>query len=85
MLQVHDRVEGDEFSLTHEFLADMLAVRRPSVTVAAGALQEAGLIRYRRGHVTIVNRPALEEASCECYASVEGDYARALGRPGPHP
>jgi CRP-like cAMP-binding protein len=83
MLQVHDRVDGDEFSLTHEFLADMLAVRRSSVTVAAGALQEAGLIRYRRGHVTVVNRPGLEEASCECYGSVVDGYARALGSAPP--
>lgn len=78
MLQVHDRVEGDEFDLTHEFLADMLAVRRSSVTVAAGTLQSAGLIQYRRGHVRITDRAGLEDASCECYQTVIEEFESVL-------
>jgi CRP-like cAMP-binding protein len=79
MLQVLDRVDGDEFDLTHEFLAEMLAVRRSSVTVAAGTLQSAGLIQYRRGHVRITDRAALEDASCECYANVNEEFASVMG------
>jgi CRP-like cAMP-binding protein len=79
MLQVHDRVDGDEFDLTHEFLADMLAVRRSSVTVAAGTLQSAGLIQYRRGHVRITDRTGLEDASCECYENVNEEFERVMG------
>ena len=77
-LEAHDRVEGDQFLLTQEFLADMLGVTRPSVSVAAGTLQAAGLIMYRRGHVTILDRPCLEEASCECYAVVRSEYEKLL-------
>jgi CRP-like cAMP-binding protein len=80
LLETHDRADGDEFLLTQEFLADMLGVTRPSVTVAAGALQTAGLITYRRGHVTILDRPRLEESSCECYAAVRREYERLLPR-----
>jgi CRP-like cAMP-binding protein len=78
LLETHDRVDGDDFQLTQEFLADMLGVTRPSVTVAAGILQTAGLITYRRGRVIIIDRPRLEEASCECYAMVRGEYERLL-------
>jgi CRP-like cAMP-binding protein len=78
LLQVRDRVDGDEFGLTQEFLADMLAVRRSSVTVAAGSLQHAGIIHYHRGRITIVDRPALERASCECYAATRSEYASAM-------
>ena len=63
----HDRVQNDEFILTHEFLAQMLGVRRPSISVVAGTLQAAGIIRYTRGNITVVNREGLEEASCDCY------------------
>jgi CRP-like cAMP-binding protein len=79
MLQVHDRVDGDEFDLTHEFLADMLAVRRSSVTIAAGTLQSAGLIQYRRGHVRITDRAGLEDASCECYETVNEEFESVMG------
>jgi CRP-like cAMP-binding protein len=79
LLMTHDRVGADEFSLTQEFLAYMLGVRRPSVTVSAGILQEAGLIRYSRGHVRIVDRENLEFSSCECYRSVRQEYERLLG------
>ena len=79
LLMTHDRVEGDEFALTHEFLAQMLGTRRSGVTVIAGALQSAGLIEYRRGHVTIRNRAGLEKAACECYGIVRGEFDRLLG------
>jgi len=67
LLLAHDRVGKDEFSLTQEFVAMMLGVSRPTVTVIAGTLQKAGLITYHRGHLTIVDREKLEAASCECY------------------
>jgi CRP-like cAMP-binding protein len=68
LLVTHDRVPGDEFRLTHEFLAAMLGVGRPTVTLAVGALQRAGLVEHRRGAIKIVDRAGLEEAACECYA-----------------
>ena len=67
MLMTHDRVASDQFSLTQQFLAFMLGVRRASVTTAAGMLQHAGLIRYSRGKVTVLDRARLEQAACECY------------------
>ena len=67
LLMAQDRVEANDFPLTQEFVAMMLGATRPTVTVVAGTLQKAGLITYRRGHVTIVNRRKLEAASCECY------------------
>ena len=79
MLMTHDRVPGDEFVLTHEVLAQMLAVRRAGVTVSAGALQKAGLITYGRGHVRILDRAGLEAAACECYAVVRAHTSRLLG------
>jgi len=78
LLMTQDRVGEDRFELTQDFLAQMLGVRRPSVTVVAGMLQRAGLITYGRGVVTITDRPALESASCECYAMVRDEYARLL-------
>lgn len=80
LLMTHDRVPGDQFRLTHEFLAVMLGVRRAGVTVAAGNLQKAGLIRYRRGEITIVNRAGLESVSCECYRLVADVYDRLVGQ-----
>jgi CRP-like cAMP-binding protein len=79
LLMTCDRVGSQEFRLSHEFLANMLGVRRATVTVAAGMLQSAGLIRYRRGRVTIMDSAALEEASCECYRIVRGHYERLIG------
>jgi CRP-like cAMP-binding protein len=67
LLTAHDRVGQDEFPLTQEFAAMMLGASRPTVTIAAGALQRAGLLAYRRGIVRIVNRARLEAAACECY------------------
>ncbi len=75
LLMCHDRVGGvDTFSLKHEYLAIMLGVRRTGVTVAAGALQEAGLIRYRRGVIRIVDRVGLEGRACECYQVVRDQF-----------
>jgi CRP-like cAMP-binding protein len=68
LLMTGDRLEGDELPLTQEFLGQMLGVRRQSVTEAACELQDRGLIHYRRGHVSIINRPRLEATACECYA-----------------
>ena len=81
LLMTHDLVGGDEFFLTHEFLAAMLGVRRASVSAVAAALQRAGLIRYHRGQITMVNRPGLEAAACECYRIITTEYARLLGFP----
>jgi CRP-like cAMP-binding protein len=80
LLMTHDRVgRAERFPLTHEFLAIMLGVRRASVSVAAEALQRAGVIQYRRGNVAVVDRPGLEAASCECYHTDSADYHRLLG------
>jgi CRP-like cAMP-binding protein len=67
LLMAHDRMEADEFLLSQEFLGMMLATRRQTVAVVAGALQAAGFIRYRHGRMTIVNREGLEDGACECY------------------
>lgn len=77
LLMTHDRVGGrDSFFLTHEFLAFMLGVRRAGVTVAAGILQRAGLIRYTRGRITVLDRAGLEAASCDCYGIVRAHFDR---------
>ena len=67
LLLTHDRVRGDEFQLSHEFLAMMLGNRRQSVTVIAGALQDDGLIKYKHGRIAILDRAGLEARACECY------------------
>lgn len=74
LLMSHDRVTGDRFLLTQEFLAQMLGVTRPSVSLAAGALQKAGLISYIRGEITILDRPRLEQAACECYRIITDEF-----------
>ena len=79
LLLTHDRVDGDQFTLTHEFLAIMLGVRRATVSVAAGTLAQAGLIRYHRGHVEILDRAGLEEAACPCYGIVRGMFEHLVG------
>ena len=79
LLMTHDRAHADHFHLTHQFLADMLGVQRSAVTIAAGNLHEGGLIRYTRGEITILDRPGLERAACECYAAVIKDYAQIFG------
>jgi CRP-like cAMP-binding protein len=71
LLMSQDRVQSDQFEITQEFLSQMLAARRSTVSVSAGILQRAGLIRYTRGRVTIVDREGLEAVSCECYAVIK--------------
>jgi CRP-like cAMP-binding protein len=78
MLLTHDRVGSDEFPLTQEFLAQMLGVRRPSVTVVAGILQQAGFIRFHRGRITITDRRGLEGASCDCYGVLREVFDRLV-------
>ena len=79
LLMSLDRLDpGEELVMTQELIANMLGVRREGVTEAAGKLQDAGLIRYARGRITVVNRPKLEERVCECYATVKKEYARLL-------
>ncbi|MDF1485584.1 Crp/Fnr family transcriptional regulator [Ramlibacter sp. H39-3-26] len=73
-----DRLHSSELAMTQELIANMLGVRREGVTEAAGRLQEAGLIRYRRGHITVLDRLGLERRSCECYAVVKKEYDRLL-------
>jgi CRP-like cAMP-binding protein len=78
LLMSQDRAGTASFHLTQEFLAYMLGVRRVGVTVAAGGLQRAGLIEYHRGELTVLDRPALEAAACDCYASDNATYAALL-------
>ncbi len=73
-----DRLAGDELVMTQELIANMLGVRREGVTEAALKLQAAGMIRYARGHITVLDRPALEGRTCECYAVVKKEYDRLL-------
>ena len=80
LLLAHDRTEGDELALTQEFLAVMLAVRRSGVTIALGALRDAGLLRNGRGRILICDRPALEAAACECYGRVQAFNAAVAER-----
>ena len=77
-LMAHDRVGSSEISLTQEFVAQMLGVRRPSVTVAAGILQKAGLITYAPGKLKIVDRAGLEACACECYRIIRDETDRLL-------
>ena len=78
LLMTHDRIGHDELQLTQEFLSQMLGVRRATVSVAAGALQRAGLISYSRGQITIVDREGLEQASCECYQLIRDEFDRLV-------
>jgi CRP-like cAMP-binding protein len=73
-----DRLEGNELYMTQELIANMLGVRRESVTESASKLQKAGLVRYSRGHIRVLDRPGLEKRSCECYAVVKKEYDRLL-------
>ena len=78
LLMCADQTENDTFELTQEYLAEMLGVRRSTVTVVAGRLQQAGLIHYRRGAITILDRRGLEATACECYRIVRNGYERPL-------
>lgn len=82
LLQTRDRVGADEFLLTQEFLAQMLGVRRGTVSLTAGVLQQAGIIRYTRGRMTVLDAAALHEAACDCYDIVQAEYRRLSGSPG---
>lgn len=73
-----DRLPSNEMNMTQGLIANMLGVRRESIAEAAGRLQDEGLIHYRRGHITVLDRPALEARACECYASVKKEYDRLL-------
>jgi Mn-dependent DtxR family transcriptional regulator len=73
-----DRLASSELSMTQELIANMLGVRREGVTEAAGKLQHAGLIQYRRGRITVLDRPRLEARSCECYKVVKTEFDRLL-------
>jgi CRP-like cAMP-binding protein len=73
-----DRLQGNDLVMTQELIANMLGVRREGVTEAAGSLQAAGLIRYVRGHITVLDRPGLEKRTCECYAVVKKECDRLL-------
>ena len=73
-----DRLPGNDLVMTQELIANMLGVRREGVTEAATALQRAGLISYRRGHITVLDRTGLERRSCECYAVVKAEYDRLM-------
>ncbi|HEX9534659.1 MAG TPA: Crp/Fnr family transcriptional regulator [Stellaceae bacterium] len=79
LLMTRDRMPADDFLLTHEFLGMMLGVRRTTVTEVMGSLQKAGLIRYRRGHVTILDHEALRSRTCECYDISRLEFDRLLG------
>ena len=78
LLMSLDRLQGNQLIMTHELIANMLGVRREGVTEAALKLQAAGLIRYARGHISVLDRQGLEQRSCECYAVVRKEYARLL-------
>jgi CRP-like cAMP-binding protein len=79
LLMCHDRVRSDQFMLTQELISQMLGVRRASVSEVAATLQRAGLIRYTRGKITILDRQGLEAGSCECYRRVKEEFDRLLG------
>jgi hypothetical protein len=83
LLQTHDRVRGDTFDLTQEFLAQMLGERRAAVNAAASQLQSQGLIRYTRGRIQVTDRPALESAACPCYGVIRDQYMRMLAPEAP--
>lgn len=82
LLMTQDRVHSPAFPLTQEFLGQMLGVRRPTVSMAVGMLSKAGLIAYLRGHVTVLDRPGLEAASCECYRVIADEFERLVGAAG---
>ncbi|HQT26057.1 MAG TPA: Crp/Fnr family transcriptional regulator [Burkholderiales bacterium] len=79
LLLMHDRMLSDEFRLTQQAIAHMLGVRRESVTKASGELRDAGIIGYRRGYITVHDRPGLEGQCCECYGMLQLEFGRLLG------
>jgi CRP-like cAMP-binding protein len=85
LLHARDRYESDELPLTQEFLAEMLGVRRTTVSLTAQILQNAGILKYRRGNLVIVDRAGLEAVSCECYSAVKENILRILPPPAHKP
>jgi CRP-like cAMP-binding protein len=81
LLQARDRLQSNDIQLTHEFLSQMLGVRRTTVTVVANSLQRAGLIRYHRGHIEIVDRAGLEARACECYEAIRRQIGHVISPP----
>jgi CRP-like cAMP-binding protein len=81
LLMAHDRARTDEFPMTQEFMSLMLGVRRAGVSIAAGILQKAGVIDYKHGCITVLDRPGLEAVACECYGTVRQQFKRLLGSP----
>lgn len=81
LLMAHDRAKGDTFAITHEFFAMMLGVRRAGITVAAGLLQQGGRIHDERGRITVMDRPGLERAACECCGVMRRTLDRLLAVP----
>ena len=79
LLMAHDRAEDNHLPITQEFLSLMLCVYRPSVTIVAGILQRAGIIRYTKGNITILDREALEATACDCYRMVQDRFKYLLG------
>ena len=80
LLRCHDLLGNDTITLTQDFLAEMLGARRSSVTIVAGTLQQAGLIRYRRGHIQVTDLEGLRESACECYEKVKAQGERLIGK-----
>lgn len=87
LLMTHDRVDGDDFPLTQEFLGQMIGAARPTVNIAGATLQKAGFIRYTRGRITVLDRAGLESAACECYFRIRDELVitlnGAVARPEP--
>jgi CRP-like cAMP-binding protein len=80
LLEVRDRIQSDDVELTHEFISEMLGVRRATVTELAGEFERAGMIRHRRGLTRIIDGERLEQIACECYAVLRDEYDRLLSR-----
>ena len=80
LLEAQERAGMNQIYLTHEFMSNMLGVRRTGVTVAAQKLQDEEIIRYRRGHIEIIDRQKLEDNACECFCTVKAEYDRLLGQ-----
>jgi CRP-like cAMP-binding protein len=78
LLRTRDLVQSDDLPITQEFLGQMLGVQRTSISIVAGALQKAGFIRYRRGHIKVLDVDGLQEAACECYETVKAHYDQML-------
>jgi hypothetical protein len=84
-LRAHDLLKSDKLDLTQEYIAQMLGVRRTSVTLAAGQLQAAGLIRYGRGHIRVLDLDGLKKAACECNDALKAMAARTIPAREPEP